>query len=55
MRIRLTLEITRSRKPEPPEEPHETFESQGSLVEQSGPAPLGFQIPAPRSPFEERA
>lgn len=33
MRIRLTLEITRSPKPA---EPSETFESQGSLVEQIG-------------------
>lgn len=43
MRIRLILEITRSRKPEPTPEPSETFESQGALVEQIGqPRYVGF-------------
>lgn len=43
LRLTLTLDLER-RKPQPVEEPHETFESQGALVQDVAQPryPLGF-------------
>ena len=45
MRLRLSLTLDIKREPKDDEEPHETFESQGSLVERSEATSLGFVIP----------
>lgn len=44
IRLSLTFEVTRARKTEDGSEPHETFESQGSLIE-TAPQPryVGFE------------
>lgn len=50
MRIRLTLDITRSRPPEP--EPYERDVEMGALVEATPPHPIGFH--ANTTDLEER-
>jgi len=43
LRLTITLDVKRAQKPQPVEEPHETFESNGSLAD-FGPVPryVGF-------------
>jgi hypothetical protein len=53
MRIRFTLDITRTPRPDPTEAP-DIYDLSGASVERAGEQSLGFQVQPPNDPAYDR-